>query len=76
MADSAGTFLVELNMTLEESSARTCMFAPLSETDYCSLRELALSLAVRHEIQEVEFDPVAATVQQIGSRCVCVFWAM
>ena len=39
MADLAGYFLVDLNTMLEEGSSRTCMFPPLSETDFLQLAE-------------------------------------
>ena len=40
-ASNSMAFLVELNMMLEESNARMCMFPPLSETDYLQLPEAA-----------------------------------
>ena len=57
MTDSAGSFLLELDMMFEEGSAQTCLFPLLREIDCLELADLPLSLAVRHGIHETGFDP-------------------
>ena len=47
---------------VRKNSSRTCPFPLLSVTDHVHLAERPLSVAVRHGIREVKFDPEAATV--------------